>query len=121
MSHILALDQGTSSSKAIVFDLSGRVLGAAQHEFDMIFPADGWVEQDPEVLWQTTLLAGREGQARLFIVDLDQKRPERMPVEADRNLKIGREAGVTSGRQAQLPLLSRRERQLEARDRQPTP
>lgn len=60
MSHILALDQGTSSSKAIIFDLAGHVLGAAQHEFDMIFPADGWVEQDPQVLWRTTLLAARE-------------------------------------------------------------
>jgi glycerol kinase len=60
MSHILALDQGTSSSKAIVFNLTGRVLGMAQHEFDMVFPADGWVEQDPEVLWRTTLLAARE-------------------------------------------------------------
>jgi glycerol kinase len=60
MSYILALDQGTSSSKAIVFSLTGRVLGSAQHEFDMIFPAAGWVEQDPEVLWRTTLLAARE-------------------------------------------------------------
>jgi glycerol kinase len=60
MSHILALDQGTSSSKAIVFNLTGRVLGVAQHEFDMTFPNPGWVEQDPEVLWRTTLLAGRE-------------------------------------------------------------
>ena len=63
MSHILALDQGTSSSKAMVFNLTGRILGSAQHEFDMIFPADGWVEQDPEVLWRTTLLAAREALA----------------------------------------------------------
>ncbi|MDH3643859.1 MAG: glycerol kinase GlpK [Gammaproteobacteria bacterium] len=60
MSHILALDQGTSSSKAFIFNLTGRVVGSAQHEFDTTFPADGWVEQDPEVLWRTTLLAGRE-------------------------------------------------------------
>jgi len=63
MSHIMALDQGTSSSKAIIFNLTGRVLGVAQHEFDMTFPAPGWVEQDPEVLWRTTLLAGREAMA----------------------------------------------------------
>ncbi|MCZ6709170.1 MAG: glycerol kinase GlpK [Gammaproteobacteria bacterium] len=60
MSLILALDQGTSSSKALIFDLTGRLLGVARQPFDMIFPADGWVEQDPEVLWQTTLRAGRE-------------------------------------------------------------
>ena len=63
MSHLLALDQGTSSSKAIIFNLTGRVVGVGQHEFDNIFPADGWVEQDPEVLWRTTLLAGREALA----------------------------------------------------------
>ena len=60
MSHIMAIDQGTSSSRVIIFDLQGRVLSAVSHEFDMTFPQDGWVEQDPEVLWRTSLLAGRE-------------------------------------------------------------
>ena len=60
MSHIMAIDQGTSSSRVIIFDLQGREISVAQYEFDMSFPADGWVEQDPEVLWQTTLRAGRE-------------------------------------------------------------
>jgi glycerol kinase len=60
MSHIMAIDQGTSSSRVIIFDLSGRTLAAVSHEFDMTFPADGWVEQDPEVLWRTSLIAGRE-------------------------------------------------------------
>ncbi len=55
----MAIDQGTSSSRAIVFDLDGRILGTGQEPFDMIFPASGWVEQDPEVLWNTTLAAGR--------------------------------------------------------------
>jgi glycerol kinase len=72
MSHILALDQGTSSSKAMVFNLTGRLLASVQHEFDMIFPADGWVEQDPEVIWRTTLLAAREAlaQAKLAAPDI---------------------------------------------------
>jgi glycerol kinase len=60
MSHIMAIDQGTSSSRVIIFDAQGRVLSAVAHEFDMTFPEDGWVEQDPEVLWRTSLLAGRE-------------------------------------------------------------
>ncbi|MEM8767856.1 MAG: glycerol kinase GlpK [Pseudomonadota bacterium] len=60
MSHFMAIDQGTSSSRVILFDAMGRMLAAAQHEFDMTFPADGWVEQNPEVLWRTSLLAGRE-------------------------------------------------------------
>ncbi|TNF79937.1 MAG: glycerol kinase [Gammaproteobacteria bacterium] len=60
MSHIMAIDQGTSSSRVIIFDTQGRMLSAVQHEFDMVFPADGWVEQDPEVLWRTSLQAGRD-------------------------------------------------------------
>jgi glycerol kinase len=59
MSRIMAIDQGTSSSRAIVFDLEGRVVGVGQQDFDSSYPADGWVEQDPEVLWRTTLEAGR--------------------------------------------------------------
>ncbi|XOV85776.1 MAG: glycerol kinase GlpK [bacterium] len=63
----MALDQGTSSSRAIIYenDAQGgtRVIAQAQHGFDMHFPADGWVEQDPEVLWQTTLNAGRDAIA----------------------------------------------------------
>ncbi|MCX7065802.1 MAG: FGGY family carbohydrate kinase, partial [Proteobacteria bacterium] len=59
MDCVLAIDQGTSSTRALVFERSGRVLGSAQREFDQIFPHDGWVEHDPEVLWQTTLFAAR--------------------------------------------------------------
>lgn len=67
LTYIMALDQGTSSSRAIIYenDAQGatRVVAQAQHNFDMHFPADGWVEQDPEVLWQTTLSAGRDAIA----------------------------------------------------------
>ena len=60
MSLILAIDQGTSSSRGMVFDMAdGRIIGVGQRAFDMIFPQDGWVEQDPEVLWRTTLEATR--------------------------------------------------------------
>lgn len=58
--HILALDQGTSSSRAIVFDPQGNVVALAQREFDGRFPHDGWVEHDPETLFATTLDAARE-------------------------------------------------------------
>lgn len=56
----LAIDQGTSSSRAIVFTAEGTIVGQGQIDFDMSFPADGWVEQDPEVLWQTTVEAVRQ-------------------------------------------------------------
>ena len=59
MAYVLAVDQGTSSSRAILFD-DGNVVATGQRGFDQRFPADGWVEQDPEVLWQTTLAAVRD-------------------------------------------------------------
>ncbi|MFM1895477.1 MAG: glycerol kinase [Pseudomonadota bacterium] len=53
--HILAIDQGTTSSRAVVFDDRGQSLGSGQAEFPQLFPANGWVEHDPEAIWQTTL------------------------------------------------------------------
>lgn len=53
--HILAIDQGTSSSRAIVFNKAGRRCGVGQFEFPTYHPEDGWVEQDAETIWQTTL------------------------------------------------------------------
>ena len=57
---ILALDQGTTSSRALLFDPNGRVLALAQHELPQHYPQSGWVEQDPREIWQDTLRAGRE-------------------------------------------------------------
>jgi len=53
--NILAIDQGTTSSRAIVFDQQGNRLGIGQEEFPQLFPDNGWVEHDPEAIWQTTL------------------------------------------------------------------
>ena len=63
MAHLLAIDQGTSSSRAIVFDARGRVVATGQRAFDQFYPADGWVEQDPQALWLSTLDAGRDAIA----------------------------------------------------------
>jgi glycerol kinase len=54
-SYILALDQGTTSSRAIVFDKNGNIVSVAQKEFRQIFPQPGWVEHDPEEIWSTQL------------------------------------------------------------------
>ena len=51
--YLLALDQGTSSSRAIVFHRDGRVVAMAQREFRQIFPQPGWVEHDPTEIWAT--------------------------------------------------------------------
>lgn len=53
--YILSIDQGTTSSRAILFDKQGQSLGKAQQEFPQIFPADGWVEHDPEIIWSSTV------------------------------------------------------------------
>ncbi|HRN56397.1 MAG TPA: FGGY family carbohydrate kinase, partial [Agriterribacter sp.] len=53
--YILALDQGTTSSRAIIFDHSGSVVSVAQKEFKQIFPQPGWVEHDPNEIWSTQL------------------------------------------------------------------
>jgi glycerol kinase len=52
---ILAIDQGTTSSRAMIFDDQARVVALAQQEFPQIYPADGWVEHDPEAIWATSL------------------------------------------------------------------
>jgi glycerol kinase len=53
MKHILALDQGTTSSRAIVFDHAGSIVAMAQKEFPQIFPKPGWVEHDPREIWSS--------------------------------------------------------------------
>ncbi len=55
MSNILAIDQGTTSSRAIVFDKEMKIVASAQEEFPQHFPHSGWVEHDPEDLWTSTL------------------------------------------------------------------
>src|ERR1700730_8129553 len=62
--HILAIDQGTTSTRAIVFDASGRPVASAQKELPQIFPKPGWVEHDPEQIWSATVEVCREALAR---------------------------------------------------------
>lgn len=53
--YILALDQGTTSSRAILFDKDGSICGTSQKEFTQIFPKPGWVEHDPMEIWSSQL------------------------------------------------------------------
>ncbi|MFT5467936.1 MAG: glycerol kinase [Verrucomicrobiales bacterium] len=57
---ILALDQGTTSSRAILFDDAAAIRGVAQQEFEQIFPKPGWVEHDPLAIWDSQLATARE-------------------------------------------------------------
>ena len=65
MSILIAIDQGTTSSRCLAFDASGQVLALAQREFPQHFPADGWVEHEPEDIWHSTLATLGEVVARL--------------------------------------------------------
>ena len=62
--YLLALDQGTTSSRSIVFDLSGRIIASSQREFPQIFPHRGWVEHNPEDIWNTQLTVAREALSK---------------------------------------------------------
>lgn len=60
MTYLLALDQGTSSSRSIVFDERGRIVAQAQRELPQIYPRPGWVEHDPREIWRTQLATAQD-------------------------------------------------------------
>ena len=64
MQYVLALDQGTTSSRAILFDHEGRAKATAQREFQQIFPQPGWVEHDPEEIWTSQISVAVEALSR---------------------------------------------------------
>ncbi|MFL4996614.1 MAG: glycerol kinase GlpK [Microvirga sp.] len=72
MAYIVALDQGTTSSRAIVFDHAGHIVAVAQKEFRQIFPKAGWVEHDPAEIWssQRDVALGALAQANLKAADV---------------------------------------------------
>ena len=67
MTYLLALDQGTSSSRSIVFDERGHIVALAQQELQQIYPKPGWVEHDPMEIWRTQLATAREALAKANI------------------------------------------------------
>jgi glycerol kinase len=72
MTLVLALDQGTTGSTALVIDASGKMLGRGYRELPQIFPRPGWVEHDPETIWAITIATAREalGTARVSRKDV---------------------------------------------------
>src|SRR5258707_3194721 len=67
MPFILALDQGTTSSRAIVFDHDGAIRAVAQKEFTQIFPQAGWVEHDPQEIWGSQIGVAVEALGRAHV------------------------------------------------------
>ena len=81
MDHVLALDQGTTSSRAILFDRAGRIVASAQKEFRQHYPQPGWVEHDPAEIWATQLTCAQTalrnaaiGPARVAAVGITNQR-----------------------------------------------
>ncbi len=72
MKHILALDQGTTSSRAIVFDSTGSINGVSQREFEQIFPQPGWVEHNADEIWESQYAVAQQAikQAGLNASDI---------------------------------------------------
>lgn len=70
-SYLLAIDQGTTSSRAIIFDANCQTISVAQREFVQHFPKDGWVEHDPEDIWQSVLTVVREALAKAALKATD--------------------------------------------------
>ncbi|GHF00677.1 glycerol kinase [Aliiroseovarius zhejiangensis] len=76
MTHILAIDQGTTSSRAILFDRDMQPVRSAQQEFRQHYPASGWVEHDPEEIWQTVRDTCRDaaGEIRVAAIGITNQR-----------------------------------------------
>ena len=65
--YIMALDQGTTSSRCIIYDHKGEIKSVAQKEYEQIYPRPGWVEHDPMVIWSTQLAVAKEAMALIGI------------------------------------------------------
>ena len=71
MKYIMSLDQGTTSSRCILFDKAGNICSTAQKEFRQIFPQPGWVEHDADEIWDTTLEVSRAAMKKLGVTAAD--------------------------------------------------
>ena len=65
--YVLALDQGTTSSRCILFDKQGNICGMAQKEFEQIYPHAGWVEHDPMEIWASQLSVATEAMSKIGV------------------------------------------------------
>src|SRR3984893_10949367 len=63
--YVLALDQGTTSSRAILFNHDGAIVSVAQQEFPQIYPAPGLVEHDPEAIWSSQMAVAQEAMKKV--------------------------------------------------------
>ena len=98
--YILALDQGTTSSRAILFDRQGAIHAVAQQEFHQLFPAPGWVEHDPQEVWASQIAVAVE--ALIFHVGHHTDDGERRTRRAAASLELTTD-GRAIGREMSRP------------------
>ena len=99
-SHILAIDQGTTSSRAIVFRSDISIAAQAQQEFQQHFPASGWVEHEPEDIWTSTVATCREAMSKADVNGGLLDRLSLSPTErawASRNVRKSSATATNSG------------------------
>ena len=91
MTYLLALDQGTSSSRSIVFDEHGHIVALAQQELPQIYPKPGWVEHDLMEIWRTQLATAREvlAKANIKAGDIRALEPQDRPAGPPRHCLAG--------------------------------
>ncbi|MGH8832629.1 MAG: glycerol kinase GlpK [Polaromonas sp.] len=123
MTYLLALDQGTSSSRSIVFDEQGHVVASAQQELPQIYPKPGWVEHDPMEIWRTQLATARQALAQAGLKGIKPSAIRALGITNQRettvvwNRKTGQplyHAIVWQDRRAEATCAQLRERGLEA-------
>ena len=83
--YIFALDQGTTSSRAILFDQAGRIQSIAQKEFTQIFPQPGWVEHDPMEIWSSQASVASEARLKIGVNHLKLP-PSELPISGKQPL-----------------------------------
>ena len=83
--YIMALDQGTTSSRCIIYDKKGNIVSLAQKEFTQIFPKEGWVEHDPMEIWSTQMGVAQEA---LLTVGFTYKNIEAIGITNQRETTI---------------------------------
>ena len=90
MTYVMAIDQGTTSSRTILFDGALNIAGVAQKEFPQHFPASGWVEHDPEDLWSTVLAdRAKEAMQKVGVTQRHRRHRDHQPARDNRGLGQG--------------------------------
>ena len=95
--HILALDQGTTSSRAVVFDHAGNPVAVGQREFPQLYPRPGWVEHDPLAIWASQWSTAVEALGKADLVPEDIAAMVLFLASDDARLTTGHEYWVDAG------------------------